>query len=70
MRARFGTVLEFLCRREFCLGLALERRSAGDFRARLRGRSVRRMRQFHSRPQRHVFEVRHVRQHDGVFVIF
>src|SRR5215472_5160982 len=34
MRARFGAVLEFLRRREFRLGLGLERGGAGDFRAR------------------------------------
>src|SRR6516162_1537829 len=37
MGARFGAVLQFLRRREFRLGLALERRSAGDFRARAGG---------------------------------
>ncbi len=33
MGARFGAVLEFLRRREFRLGLGLERGGAGDFRA-------------------------------------
>jgi len=33
MGARFGAMLEFLRRREFRLGLGLERGSAGDFRA-------------------------------------
>src|SRR6516165_8312734 len=37
MRARFGAVLELLRRREFRLGLGLERGRAGDFRARARG---------------------------------
>jgi ribonucleoside-diphosphate reductase alpha chain len=41
------------------------RRSA---RQGLRGRSLRRMRQFHPGAQRHLHEVRHVREHDGVFV--
>ncbi len=34
----------------------------------LRGRDVRRVRQLHAGAQRHLHEVRHVRQHDGVFV--
>ncbi len=34
----------------------------------LRGRSLRRMRQLHPAAQRHVHEMRHVRQHDGVLV--
>ncbi len=34
----------------------------------LRGRDVQRVRQLHAGAERHVHEVRHVRQHDGVFV--
>ena len=34
----------------------------------LRGRGLRRVREFHAGAQRHVFEVRYVRRHDGVFV--
>ena len=34
----------------------------------LRGRGLRRVREFHAGAQRHVLEVRHVREHDGVFV--
>ena len=41
------------------------RRSQGQ---RLRRRSLRDMREFHAGAERHVFEVRYVRVHDGVFV--
>ena len=41
------------------------RRSQGQG---LRGRNLRRVRQLHAGAQRHLHEVRHVRQHDGVFV--
>ncbi len=36
--------------------------------ARLRGRSLRRMRQLHAGAQRHLHEVQHLRKHDGLFV--
>ena len=38
----------------------------GSPHARLPGRLLRRVRQLHAGPERHVSEVRHVRQHDGV----
>ncbi len=46
-------------------------RSIGGHRAPqgLRGRCLRRMRQLHAGAQRHVFEMRHLRRHDGVFVM-
>ena len=43
-------------------------RSAGGPPPRLPGRRLRRMRQLHARPQRHLPQVRHLRRHDGVLV--
>ena len=56
-------------------GAAARREGAGRRTARrgqgqgLRGRRLRRVHELHLGAQRHVPEVRHVRQHDGVFVI-
>ena len=46
-------------------GRRTPRRSQGQ---RLRRRSLRHLREFHAGAERHVFEVRYVRKHDGVFV--
>ena len=47
--------------------LAAEKRAEAQ-RQRLRRRSLRRVREFHPGAERHLHEVRHVREHDGVFL--